>query len=161
MNGHTDPLGDLRDIHLPDPVSWWPPAPGWWILGGLAIGVIVLAVWGYRRWRTPTTYQSVRHELQGLRETYAANRQDHKLVAGLSILIRRYAIALYGREQVAGLTGQQWLSFLDKTGKTSLFTSGVGNVLISVPYGSQEQVNGEELLSAVDQWLMNNPRRRP
>ena len=161
MNGQTDPLGDLRDIHLPDPVSWWPPAPGWWIVVGLAIGFILVAVWAYRRWKTPTAYQSARHELQGLRETYAANRQNSKLVTGLSILLRRYAIALYGREHVAGLTGQQWLRFLDQKGKTAVFTGGVGHVLVSIPYGSGEPVNGEELITAVEQWLKGNRSRNP
>ena len=28
----TDPLAELRDIHLPPEIGWWPPAYGWWIL---------------------------------------------------------------------------------------------------------------------------------
>ena len=160
MNSQTDPLSDLRDIHLPDPVSWWPPAPGWWMVLGLAIVLLVLAVWGYRRLRTPAAYQSARHELQGLREAYAANRQDPKLVTGLSMLLRRYAMALYGRERVAGLTGKQWLTFLNKMGNTDIFTGDVGNVLVSVPYGSQVPAQGEALLTAVEQWLKGNRRPR-
>ena len=27
----------LRDLHLPDAISWWPLAPGWWIVLGLAL----------------------------------------------------------------------------------------------------------------------------
>ena len=32
MNDLQEQLKDLRDIHLPDPVSIWPLAPGWWAL---------------------------------------------------------------------------------------------------------------------------------
>ena len=32
-----NPLVNLKDIHLPSPVSFWPPAPGWWILAVLLI----------------------------------------------------------------------------------------------------------------------------
>jgi len=32
-----NPLVNLKDIHLPPPVSFWPPAPGWWILALLMI----------------------------------------------------------------------------------------------------------------------------
>ncbi len=126
----------------------------------LVVVLIALAVWGYRRLRAPRIYRSARHELQGLREAYGANREDHKLVIGLSVVLRRYTMALYGREQVAGLTGQRWLTFLNKTGNTNTFTSGVGNVLVSVPYGSQIPVQGEALLTAVEQWLKGNRRRR-
>ena len=27
----------LRDIHLPLPIAWWPPAPGWWLAASLVI----------------------------------------------------------------------------------------------------------------------------
>ena len=27
----------LRDLHLPDAIGWWPPAPGWWVLFVLAL----------------------------------------------------------------------------------------------------------------------------
>ena len=48
MTGNPDPssLDNLFDIVVPPPVSWWPPAPGWYVVGGLAIA---LAVWAARR----------------------------------------------------------------------------------------------------------------
>ena len=52
MNGSPDPLSELRDIHLPDPVSWWPPAPGWWIAVGIGFGLLAAAGIGFglERW---------------------------------------------------------------------------------------------------------------
>jgi hypothetical protein len=36
-----DPLAALRDIHLPEAVSFWPLAPGWWIALGIMVGLAV------------------------------------------------------------------------------------------------------------------------
>ncbi|HYN78294.1 MAG TPA: DUF4381 family protein, partial [Lamprocystis sp. (in: g-proteobacteria)] len=48
----ADPLAGLRDWHLPAPVAWWPPAPGWWLVAGLVmVGVVVGWAWWQRRQR--------------------------------------------------------------------------------------------------------------
>lgn len=43
----------LRDIHLPEAVSWWPPAIGWWLLALLMAGVVFYALWFYKRQMKP------------------------------------------------------------------------------------------------------------
>ena len=34
----------LRALHLPDAIGWWPLAPGWWVVIGLAVLGVLLAV---------------------------------------------------------------------------------------------------------------------
>ena len=46
-----DPLAQLRDIHLPEAISVWPPAPGWWVL---FIGIIALLATLAYYWRNHT-----------------------------------------------------------------------------------------------------------
>ena len=35
-------LAQLADIHLPEPVSYWPPAIGWWILAAIFLVLLVI-----------------------------------------------------------------------------------------------------------------------
>ena len=38
----TDPLQQLKPLHLPPDPSWWPPAIGWWVL---LLVLVILAAW--------------------------------------------------------------------------------------------------------------------
>jgi hypothetical protein len=44
----ADALSELADIRMPGEVSYWPLAPGWWILAAL---LLALAVYGVIRLR--------------------------------------------------------------------------------------------------------------
>ncbi|MGD2138441.1 MAG: DUF4381 family protein, partial [Gammaproteobacteria bacterium] len=48
MSVADDPLAALRPLHPPAPVEWWPPAPGWWVLGVLLLALLGLAWWYHR-----------------------------------------------------------------------------------------------------------------
>ena len=43
----ADPLAQLKDIHLPDPVSWWPPSTGllWLILGVFILCISIVFIY--------------------------------------------------------------------------------------------------------------------
>jgi len=49
MNVPEQNTDSLRDIHLPDAISWWTPAIGWWILLALVIAAFIVLPKIYRR----------------------------------------------------------------------------------------------------------------
>ena len=59
-------LSQLRDIHLPPPVSWWPLAPGWWLLLGTLLLLTAIAFWLWRRRRRSNWRREALRELAQL-----------------------------------------------------------------------------------------------
>ena len=98
---------DLRDIHLPDGLPWWPLAPGWWLLALLLI-LLCAGIWWYLRWRRQPLKQASLRELTRLRDAFSAGASRPQMLAEISALLRRVAISRYGRKYAAGLTGEAW-----------------------------------------------------
>lgn len=146
---------DLRDIHLPDPVSWWPPAIGWWfVLLGLIL-FVMSGLWAWRRWKNNrnSAKRLALTELDRLKHQYQQQNDPARLMEGLSTLLRRAAISVYPREQCAGLTGTAWLQFLDTIMQDTRFTNGPGSVLIAAPYAKEQKLNADELISLCKDWI--------
>ena len=153
----TDPTKLLlRDIHLPEPVSWWPPAPGWWVL--LGTGLVIFAVlyfWKkYRIQQQFTALNLAKAEFSAIELLSQTGADTKEIVTRLSVLLRRLSISLYPRAEVAGLTGEAWLKFLDNPLPTPQFSSGPGRVLLEAPY--RPSVNTSEikpLLEVCRDWI--------
>lgn len=148
----------LRDIHIPASIDWWPPAPGWWILAGLILAMVILTTWWYRRWRARYVQRAAKQALAEIRQAYAQHHDGQVLVQQLSTLLRRACLSTYARDEVAGLTGEAWLAFLDqglaKQKKLKhRFSDDVGRVLTSAPYQRAGKINGEVLLTLCDYWI--------
>lgn len=152
----------LRDIHLPEPVSWWPPAPGWWLVLGLVIVAGALAFWLYRRPKPRTAPRRLAlRELERLQAAYGFHRDSRRLAGELSVLLRRTAISQFPRSEAAGLTGEAWLAYLDQILGQDRFTKGVGRQLISAPYWPAAEVEAEALLGLCREWIEALPKTRP
>ncbi len=154
-------LTQLRDIHLPEPVSWWPPAPGWWLTLGAVIAFIILVFVirrgiRLRRWR-----REARATIAQLKQQHRENpERGQEIVGRLSVLMRRVATTRFPAAEVASLSGAQWLQFLDRHSKKGEpFQQGVGQLLADAPYRSRH-VNipeVEALLKLCDHWIATLP----
>ena len=148
----------LKDIHLPDAISWWPLAPGWWVLMLCILAllcllfVLIRAVRRYRHKRQP--YRQASQVLLKIRATFVLDQDKMHLLQQLSALLRQVAISYFGRTQVAGLTGQHWLQFLDTHLPGQHFTQGDGRVFAVLPYEvSAQTLDAEKTLALVQHWL--------
>jgi hypothetical protein len=144
----------LRDLHLPEAVGWWPPAPGWWLLLALvALGSLILLRRAWLNWRRDAPRRVALKELARLEHSWRESRNPVLLASRLSELTRRTMLAYAPRQEVAGLTGHEWLAWLDRGMDERLFTEGAGRNLQELPYRragapvSEVEVNG--LLEAV------------
>jgi len=161
MNPDNPSALQLRDIHLPAEPGWWPPAPGWWVL---AVLLLVLMVWltrfALRRYRLHRQRQQLLAMLDAL--TGQPDNATPKTITELSILLRRLALMRFPRQQVAALTGSEWLSFLDRSGGDGGFSHGPGQVLATGPYqpALPADVDLTALSALLHEWIKKNTGRR-
>ena len=83
---NSDPLAQLRDIHLPPPIEWWPPAPGWYVLALIVLGAVVGLL--YYAWRIIKARRYRKYLIRQLDHAYD-NEQPLTLIANQ--LLRRAA----------------------------------------------------------------------
>lgn len=135
----------LRDIRLPEPIGWWPLAPGWWIVATLCLAVIVGAIlWSFLRRRT-VRFAALR-ELDALRIAEGPTDMSY-YATEISALLRRVAIRANGR--AAGLlNGAEWSDYLS-SGKGGMDRHWSA-VLAEAPYSPPHLAETGEICALAD-----------
>ena len=144
-------MEQLRPMQLPDPVSWWPMAPGWWLLLVLIIAsVFGLLWWLRRRWADPRRYALAK--LKNLQACYFPEGSDQTaLLTHCNQLLKRTALTLYPRHDVASLSGDAWIAFLLNSSKGC--EAEALQCLKDGAYQQSVKYDSTALLKSCRQWL--------
>lgn len=103
----SDPLAQLKDIHVPSAVSAWPLDWGWWCLGTICLlSVIALIVMAIRKYK----YNQPRREAKALLSALSPSVSNWPMEVNL--VLKRTVLSYFPPSEVAGLYGTKWVSFL-------------------------------------------------
>jgi hypothetical protein len=131
----------LRGLHLPEAIGWWPLAPGWWIIIALAIFGLV---WSLRRLTQRRRESAARRyairRLEQSTTAFAEHGNPVLLGSEVSEILRRTMLAYAPRSDVAGLSGEAWLDWLDRDLPEPRFLKGPGRSLLDLPYRNPETI---------------------
>ena len=142
MNSDIDLTG-LKDLHYPVAPNFWPLAWGWYVIFGgiLLLSLIVI----YKKMSSPLAYAS--REMKKIQKS--ASEKQLKL---LSQLLKRVAMARYGREAIAPLSEDAWQEFL-LAAAPKILTKEEAHQLAYAVYNPKPETPDKKLYSASQKWI--------
>lgn len=153
-------LAQLADIHLPTAVSYWPPAPGWWILAILLIAALVY--FGRKigaRIRLRKICEQALLELdkcyRHFDEASQVDTDSSKLryLNEVNSVIRRVALYHFPDSKVASLGGSNWVEFIREKGDSSQLDASITQALSFGRFQTECEVDIEALNQFGQQWI--------
>ena len=147
----SNSLASLKDLQLPEAVSVFPLAPGWYgVIFIIILIMLALSYWQIRRLAHQRKVASIVELLTLIEQQNSSS--GTQLLAEVAILLKRVAREKFPEQQPQNLFGEPWLQFLDSSGKTTQFTQGAGRVLLEV-YQNKPLENPQALFDVVRAWL--------
>jgi len=113
MDSDQYSLSNLRDIFIPEPPPFWPPAPGVWIALGIVVGVAFVIGLRLHAVRKRNAY----------RKAGLLLLQSAKTSRDVAVVVKRVALAVFPREQVASVYGDDWVAFLHESCPENQFSA--------------------------------------
>lgn len=147
---------ELQEIPLPPAPPWTPQTAGWAVVAALALAALAWGSW--RAWRR---YRANAYRRDALRELAEIERAGE--LSLLPALLKRCALAIAPRDQVASLSGDPWLAWLDARCPAAGFSAAPGRTLLGIAYASRDaRVDADQagaLLRAARTWVRGHRAR--
>lgn len=148
-------LEQLLDIHTASEPSWWPPAPGWWVLAGIVLVVFaVVLVRLIERIRVRMRRRRLLDELESLARSYDPQSQPAEYLAALNRLFRAVALRAFPDSGCGRLEGEDWVQFIRGRLKVAGDLPEL-KALESGPYQKSPEFDRQRLLVFARQWVLS------
>jgi hypothetical protein len=97
--------------------------------------------------------------MRQLRVIRASDADGAAVARATENLIRRYALEVFGREQVARLTGDAWLNFVMSAGGEAL-AGAPGRSMLAAAFGNSGADDREHWIAGAEGFIRQAGRRR-
>ena len=111
----------LRDIHLPEAVSWWPPAPGWWVLSIIATTLVAsLIISRLRNTKRNAFRVTALLETQEALMLWNKNNNTADYLHTVNAVLKRVVLQNNSASNIANQSGINWVESLNHLSKQPL-----------------------------------------
>ncbi|MFC3153360.1 DUF4381 domain-containing protein [Litoribrevibacter euphylliae] len=128
----TEVFGEIIESPAIDSSPFvWPPALGWWLIAAcLLVAIFFVAKKTKQVLRKRAEYHYLSSAIDSLTvpSDSAPETDKTEFIKQLNRALKAIAIEKYGHSQVAPLSGESWLTFLDRSGNCNHFKNGAGKV---------------------------------
>ena len=155
-----DPLAALHPLRAPGAISWWPLAPGWWVLIALALlAIAVLTYYLLKRYRANAYRRLALAQLESIQAQLAAANpsEKHAAVSDTNALLKAVALRIFPRHDIAALSGEAWLEFLNKSRRSEATETAFAQDFASAVYSQNApDMDTEQLFRASKNWIVKH-----
>ena len=136
----TTEIGNLIE---PDPIGFAFGAPGWYMLGALALLLLIIyTTHAIRKYRKDKYRRAALKTLQSLNN---AGLTTDQYVFRILEVLKRVSLTSFGRSYLAPLNGLKWVHFLDqRNGKPVFSKKSMEIVTIGLYQGKKVRLGKEE-----------------
>lgn len=151
---HEELLLELKDISPPGEPGWWLLAPGYMIIILLILSLSALLWLVLLRRKSRRKFTAAKLELERIRLTHLTSQDSQQLARELAQWLKQVSLLAFPQSRLEGITGSDWLSFLDSSLGDASFTRGDGKIFADAIYQRCANPDARRLLTLCERWLL-------
>ena len=158
----ANPLDQLKDIHTPDAIGLWPLAIGWYLIAAFLIAALVLVgVILWRRRQQNAYRRAALRECDDIEREITAGSDCRAAAIRIATLLKRTALSVFPRAEVAPLSGDAWILFLESKASEARFSIASSQLLVEVSFRQNPPDNQSDVVRLLDEarrWIRKHQR---